>query len=158
MNNNQFKEGEHIVYQNGDRFEIGKIKRITKDGAFVYYSSGDTAAKTPFDCMHKLVNEYTINLTSLGGGCWISVEDCLPAFDQRVLAFVTNKDPERRFNRDGIYIAELKDKIPKHDPEGKKNFWGLPGYDSEWTVWAWSYFSEPCVTHWMPLPLPPTEV
>ena len=86
---------------------------------------------------------------------WISVKDRLPAFDQRVLAFVTNKDPERRFNRDGVYIAELKDKIPKHDPEGKKNMWGIPGFDSEWTVWAWSYFSEPCVTHWMPLPLPP---
>ena len=86
---------------------------------------------------------------------WISVKDCLPAFDQRVLAFVTNKDPKSRFNPDGVYVAELKDKIPKHDTEGKNNFWGIPGYDSEWTVWAWSYFSEPCVTHWMPLPEPP---
>ena len=24
-----FKEGELIIYQNGDRYEIGKIKRIT---------------------------------------------------------------------------------------------------------------------------------
>ena len=86
---------------------------------------------------------------------WISVNDALPEFDKRVLAFVKNKDPENRFNPDGVYVAELKDKIPEHDPQGKKNFWGIPGYDSEWTVWAWSYFGEPCVTHWMPLPKPP---
>ena len=30
----EFKEGELIIYQNGDRFEIGKIKRIVSDGAF----------------------------------------------------------------------------------------------------------------------------
>ena len=62
-----FQEGEHIIYRNGDRYEIGKIKRIVSDGAFVWYSSGDTAAKTPFDCMHKLVNEYVIGETNLGG-------------------------------------------------------------------------------------------
>ena len=61
------KEGDLIVYQNGDRFEIGKIKRITEDGAFVWYHEGETAAKTPFDCMHKLVNGYVIEQESLGG-------------------------------------------------------------------------------------------
>ena len=66
-NSMDFKEGELIVYQNGDRFEIGKIKRITEDGAFVWYHEGETAAKTPFDCMHKLVNAYTILKNSLGG-------------------------------------------------------------------------------------------
>lgn len=63
----EFKEGEYIVYQNGERFEIGKIKRITNDGAFVWYHEGETAAKTPFDCMRKLVNGFTIKATSLGG-------------------------------------------------------------------------------------------
>ena len=62
-----FKEGELIIYQNGDRFEIGKIKRITEDGAFVWYHEGETAAKTPFDCMNKLVNAYAILYDSLGG-------------------------------------------------------------------------------------------
>lgn len=66
-NSMDFKEGELIVYQNGDRFEIGKIKRITEDGAFVWYHEGETAAKTPFDCMHKLVNGYVIEQESLGG-------------------------------------------------------------------------------------------
>lgn len=56
MKNPGFKEGEYIIYQNGDRYELGRIKRITSDGAFVWYHEGDTAAKTPFDCMNKLAN------------------------------------------------------------------------------------------------------
>lgn len=88
---------------------------------------------------------------------WISVKDRLPEFKERVLAYVKNKDPEGRFNREGVYVAQLEDKVPKHDPEGKRNFWGIPGYDSEWTVWAWSCFTEPEVTHWRPLPEPPKE-
>ena len=62
-----FKVGEYIIYRNGDRYELGKIKRITNDGAFVYYHEGDTAAKTPFSLMHKIANEYVIGETSLGG-------------------------------------------------------------------------------------------
>lgn len=85
---------------------------------------------------------------------WIPCSERLPEFDVKVLAYVKNKDPEGRFNKDGIYTAELKDKVPMHDPEGKKNFWCIPGYDSEWTVWAWSYFTEPNVLAWMPLPKP----
>ena len=62
-----YKPGQHVIYRNGDSYEIGKIKRIVKDGAYVYYSDGDTAAKTPFDCMHKIRNEYVIGETNLGG-------------------------------------------------------------------------------------------
>lgn len=62
-----FKEGQLIIYHNGDRYEIGKIKRIVDNGAFVYYSSGETAAKTPFDLMHSLANAHCIGETSLGG-------------------------------------------------------------------------------------------
>ena len=62
-----FKEGEYIIYRNGERYELGRIKRITEDGAFVWYSDGETAAKTPFDCMHKIINDYVIGETSLGG-------------------------------------------------------------------------------------------
>ena len=67
LGKNDFKEGEYIIYQNGDRFEIGQIKRLCDDGAFVYYSSGETAAKTPFENIHKLTNAYVIGETSLGG-------------------------------------------------------------------------------------------
>ena len=64
---NEFKVGEYIIYVNGDRYEIGKIKRITETGAFVWYHDGETAAKTHFDCMHKLANAYCIERTQLGG-------------------------------------------------------------------------------------------
>lgn len=67
MKNNNFKENELIIYQNGDRFEIGRIKRVVEDGAFIYYHSGETASKTPFDCMHKLQNAHCIPFTILGG-------------------------------------------------------------------------------------------
>lgn len=64
---NDLKENELILYQNGDRFEIGKIKRLTATGAFVWYSNGDTAAKTPYRCIHKIINAHTIKETTLGG-------------------------------------------------------------------------------------------
>ena len=62
-----WKEGDLFIYQNGDRFEIGKIKRVCQDGVFAYYHSGDTASNTPFDCMYKLINAYCIKETILGG-------------------------------------------------------------------------------------------
>lgn len=62
-----FRPGDLIIYQNGDRFEIGKIKRLVDDGAFVWYSSGETAAKTSFSDMRPLRNAHVITDTSLGG-------------------------------------------------------------------------------------------
>ena len=67
MGMKDFWEGQYIIYQNGDRFEIGKIKRLTPTGAFVWYSCGDTAANTPYDCMHPIQNAYVIGETGLGG-------------------------------------------------------------------------------------------
>ena len=67
MQRKDFHVGQLIIYKIGDRLEIGKIKRIVNDGAFVWYSEGDTAAKTPFDVMYPLFNEYVIGETSLGG-------------------------------------------------------------------------------------------
>lgn len=63
----EYKEGELIIYKNGDSYEIGKIKTLTPSGAFVWYSEGDTAAKTPYDAMHKIINGYAIKYTALGG-------------------------------------------------------------------------------------------
>ena len=42
----QFEPDEYIIYQNGSRYEIGKVKRVTEDGAFVYYSSGTRTSLT----------------------------------------------------------------------------------------------------------------
>ena len=65
----KYEPGELFIYANGDRYEIGKVKRPnnTGDGYFCWYHSGDTAANTPTDKMHKLTNAYTIGETSLGG-------------------------------------------------------------------------------------------
>ncbi len=47
----KFKKGELFIYINGDRAELGKVKRKNNNGDsyFCYYSSGETAAKTPVD-------------------------------------------------------------------------------------------------------------
>jgi len=68
---NDYKVGEYIIYVNGDRYEIGRIKSLKEDGAFICYHEGETAAKTPYDCIHKLINNYVIKDTSLGGSVWI---------------------------------------------------------------------------------------
>jgi hypothetical protein len=59
--------GEYIIYINGNSIELGRIKRLTDDGAFVCYHSGETAAKTKYEDMHKLINKYCIIETNLGG-------------------------------------------------------------------------------------------
>ena len=60
-----FTEGEYIIYVNGDRYELGRIKSLRNDGAFVAYHEGENGAKTPYDHMHKLTNAYVIKYTSL---------------------------------------------------------------------------------------------
>ncbi len=67
MNKDDFEEGEYIVYVNGEKHELGRIKTLREDGAFVAYHEGETGAKTPYDTMHKLINNYVIKKTSLGG-------------------------------------------------------------------------------------------
>lgn len=62
-----YKVGQYIVYHNGDRYEIGRIKKLCSTGAFVCYSEGETAAKTSYDDMHPLVNDHCIIRTELGG-------------------------------------------------------------------------------------------
>lgn len=67
MNKDDFEEGEYIVYVNGEKYELGRIKTLREDGAFVAYHEGETGAKTPYHTMHKLINDYVIENTSLGG-------------------------------------------------------------------------------------------
>lgn len=51
--------GDIIAYQRrgSQHFEIGLVKRVVDDGAFVYCMQGETAAKTPFDCICKIQNQ-----------------------------------------------------------------------------------------------------
>lgn len=67
MDKDNFEEGEYIVYVNGEKYELGRIKTLREDGAFVAYHEGETGAKTPYHTMHKLINNYVIESTSLGG-------------------------------------------------------------------------------------------
>ena len=61
-----FKENEIVMCQMGDSFEVGKIIRLCDDGAFVWYHSGDTAAKTPYENMHKIQNAVYLTNANLG--------------------------------------------------------------------------------------------
>lgn len=62
-----FHPGDYVVYRNGSRSELGRIKSLRPDGAFVAYHSGETGAKTPYDKMLPLMNAYVIEKTTLGG-------------------------------------------------------------------------------------------
>lgn len=59
--------GEYIIYQNGEKYELGRIKSLREDGAFVAYHEGETGAKTPYSLIHKLINRRCIINTTLGG-------------------------------------------------------------------------------------------
>lgn len=63
--------GDLVVYRRRDSsfYELGRVVRRnnSNDGWFVCYSSGDTAANTPDDCLFSLSNAYFIDSTSLGG-------------------------------------------------------------------------------------------
>ena len=89
---------------------------------------------------------------------WISVKDLLPETNDKsnheydVLCYVP---PRVGCHQSGWYIGKLR-KIEK-DELGQKNYFGLPTAGSDWTLWGWSYFEEPIVTHWMPLPEVPKE-
>lgn len=67
--------GEYIIYRNNEKYELGRIASLREDGAFVCYHDGETAAKTPYDHMHKLINAYTIKDTSIGGGRFKEEQD-----------------------------------------------------------------------------------
>lgn len=64
-----YEPGELFIYRNGERYEIGKVKRPNNDGTgyFCWYHTGETAANTPIVVMHKLTNAYVIDGESLGG-------------------------------------------------------------------------------------------
>lgn len=90
-------------------------------------------------------------------GQWINVDERLPQTDGKathdydVLCYVPKRDG---CSQNGCYLGKL---TPVKADDGNKNFWGLKTEASEWTLWGWSYFEHPVVTHWMPLPEPPEE-
>ena len=88
---------------------------------------------------------------------WVSVTEQLPESNHKndhvgdVLCYVPPRDGCRQ---SGLYLGKIRH--VKAD-DGSGNFWGRPTPESDWTLWGWSYFEKPVVTHWMPLPEPPKE-
>ena len=87
---------------------------------------------------------------------WIPISERLPKTDNEnsinsfnVLLWVKNKThPEREPQ---IYLGKLRH---VDGDDGSRNFWGIEIKPCEWTIWGWSYFNEPEVIAWMPLPKP----
>lgn len=62
----KFVEGEVVLYQNGNSFELGIVKRVCDNGdCFVWYHTGDTAARTSPCHLHKITNSYAFSITRL---------------------------------------------------------------------------------------------
>lgn len=86
---------------------------------------------------------------------WIPVEERLPENNRKkgragdALCYVPPRDG---CFQNGVYLGRLEH-IAADDGSG--NFWNLKTPASDWTLWEWSYFEQPVVTHWMPLPEPP---
>lgn len=62
----EYQVGEAVLYQNGDRFELGIIKSVCGNNEyFVWYHTGDTAARTHARHLHKISNEYAFHIIRL---------------------------------------------------------------------------------------------
>ena len=121
-------------------------ERLTdKDGATIY---ADVRK-----CVSRLaeLEDKIIDGTLVEQNEWISVKEKLPNYDEKVLVYVPKRDGCRQ---NGIFTANYR---PIKADDGSGNFWRAPTEACEWTVWSWSYFEHPVVTHWIPLPIPPTE-
>lgn len=87
---------------------------------------------------------------------WISCSERMPETDNTneinefdvLLVVRPKKHPERTPQ---VYIGKLR---PVEGDDGSGNFWGVKTTPCEWTIWGWSYFQEPEVLAWMPLPKP----
>ena len=92
--------------------ELERILEAARDG-------GNAAA--------KIVSDYIDKVTE-GMRMWISVEDCLPDDDCRVLGW------------DGTRVSEVHFHVRAKESD---RWYSLAGHESP--------------THWMPLPAPPTD-
>lgn len=62
----KYKVGEAVLYQNGDRFELGIVKsECGNDEYFINYHTGDTAARTNARNLHKISNGYAFKVYRL---------------------------------------------------------------------------------------------
>lgn len=98
---------------------------------------------------------YKAILDELKGTRWIPVEERFPENNQKkgragdVLCYVPPRDG---CLQNGVYLGKLEHIVAD---DGSGNFWNLKTPESDWALLGWSYFEQPVVTHWMPLPEPP---
>ena len=81
-----FRVGQMVVYCNGGDshvgpVEVGVVKSLADDGAFVTYGVGDTCAKTPYRFMMPVGNSFAIEgllqrMHQLGYETWPLSEGC----------------------------------------------------------------------------------
>jgi hypothetical protein len=127
---------------------------------------------TDFDCNNRNCDDCSLNyeqgnmgeqkealdmaIKALEKERWIPVSERLPETDNKnsinnynVLLWVKDKSHTEREPQ--IYLGKLSH-IDEDDGSG--NFWGVKTPPCDWTIWGWSYFNEPEVIAWMPLPEP----
>ena len=62
----KYEVGETIIYQNGENFELGIVKKDCGNNEyFINYHMGDTAARTHARNMHKILNIYAFKVYRL---------------------------------------------------------------------------------------------
>lgn len=81
-----FEVGQMVAYFNGGDdhvgpIEVGVVKSLRDDGAFVAYSVGDTCAKTPYRFLIPIGNSYAVEglvqrMEQLGYKTWPLSEGC----------------------------------------------------------------------------------
>lgn len=98
---------------------------------------------------------YRTILEALQRTRWIPVEERLPENNHKkgragdVLCYVPPRDG---CLQNGVYLGKLEHIVAD---DGSGNFWNLKTPESDLALLGWSYFEQPVVTHWMPLPEPP---
>lgn len=98
---------------------------------------------------------YKAILDELKGTRWIPVEERLPENNHKkgragdVLCYVPPRDG---CLQNGVYLGKMEHIVAD---DGSGNFWNLKTPESDWALLGWSYFEQPVVTHWMPMPEPP---
>ena len=56
-------KGKPVIYQNGNRFELGIIKTVRDEkNAWINYHAGDIAALTNVDNLHEIANIYAFEI------------------------------------------------------------------------------------------------
>lgn len=132
MVSKQFEANELVAFIGKDNkgeiytVEIGKIKKLCKDGAFVWYHTGNTAAKTNYTDLYKIKNLYAID--NLGG----QSDEKLHGIEALQMSEDTLKELEKKENinilkdnnieKDKIYDAYIiiDNDIPKRENHKKR--------------------------------------